>query len=278
MDEVLTAPWLHSGDCTRTRMLDAVIALLPAAAGAVWYSGWPAALVLGLASLSALAFEMLFARLQRRAPPGDGSALVSGLLLGLMLPSGCPWWAVLAGSLAAMSSKAFSGGLGRNFWNPAALGRAVLLAVPALRDPPLRQAAGHFLMGYTGGSLAEVSSLLLLAGAVYLLLRRLLQPQIAASALVAAFLTALCIPRCDPLAVTAWGGTILMACFLTADPVTSPMSLGLQALYGAACGAVCTLLAYYVWSIPGLCLGILCMNLLFRLAEWLPLRAGKSSA
>lgn len=262
------APYLHGGDSTRLRMLDTVIALLPAAAGAVWFFGLRAAAVLLLSAGCCLAAEWAGSRLWKRGSVRDGSSLVTGLLLGLLLPPGCPLWAVPLGALAAIGSKLLAGGLGKNLFNPAAFGRAVLLLLPALRPDALRHAQGNFLMGYLHGGLGEISSLLLLCGAVYLALRRLLPPAVTLPYFGAAFFTGLAIPRCDPAAILAWGGTFLGAAYLAADPVTSPMGRRLQIAYGAGCGAGCTLAAYYGWSIGGVCCGILLMNALGRLVEW----------
>ncbi len=267
MGELLTAPFLHTVDSTRLRMLDMAIALLPAAAGAIWYGGRHALALLALSVGTGVGLEWTLARLRRRPRPRDGSALVTGLLLALLLPFGAPWWAAVLGALAAIGSKALCGGLGRNWCDPAALGRAVLLAFPSLRPAPLRTVSGRFLMGYTGGSMAEVSSLLLLAGAGYLLLRRLLPLRIAAPALTASFLTALCIPGCDPLAVVAWGGTLFFVCFLDVDPVTSPMGLVPQAIYGAVCGVACTLAAYYAFGVAAAALALVLVDLPARLAD-----------
>ena len=127
----------------------AAVALLPAAGGAVAFQGWGAGRVLLCTVLVCSLLDWSFARLQGAA--WDGSAVVTGLLLGLLLPGGCPWWAAALGSAAAMGSKALSGGLGRNIWNPAAFGRVVLLTFPGLRPAPLRAVSGRFLVGYTGG-------------------------------------------------------------------------------------------------------------------------------
>lgn len=268
MDEIVgMAPFVHSEDATHLRMADMAIALLPAVAGALWFFRWEAALVLAAALAGSLGAEALAGRLLRRGDLRDGSALVSGLLTGLLLPAACPWWAALAGGALASGAKALLGGLGRNPVNPAALARALLLALPALRPAALRTAEGSFLMGYRDGCLGEASSLLLLAGGAYLILRRLLAYRITLPALAAAFLTALCLPRCDALAVAVWGGTLLGAVYLAGDPVTSPMGPVGQMVYGLGCGALCTLGAYFGWGIGGVCCGILAMNLAARLAE-----------
>ena len=277
MDETLT-PVLHSGDSVRLRMADTAIALLPAVAGALWFFRLRGLLILALATAGAFGTELLWSRLRRRESWKDGSAVVSGLLLGLLLPGSCPWWAALAGGAAAAAYKLLHGGLGKNLLNPAALARALLLLLPALRADPLRTASGTFFIDYRGGALGETGTLLLLAGAVYLAVRQLLAWEITLPALAASFLTALAIPGCDPAAVLAWGGTWLGAVFLASDPVTSPMGLPLRMVYGLLCGGLGVLGAYYGWGAAGLCCGILGANLLGRGGEWVLLRLGDRAA
>ena len=265
MTELSHPPFLHSGDATRLRMADGTIALLPAAAGALWFFGWRAGLVLALSLAACLGTEALWGRLAGRGCLRDGSAAGTGLVLGLLLPAGSPWWAPLAGGVLASSYKALSGGLGRNVCNPAALARALLL--PFLTPAPLAGAAGPFLMARLDGALGEASTLLLLAGAVYLALRRLLPWAISLPYLAAAFIAGTLLPGGDPLTALCWGGTALGACFLAADTVTSPMDLRLRLLYGLTAGAAGTVLAWRLWGIGGTVLGILLANLIFRLAE-----------
>lgn len=270
-DKGACGPYLHGPDTTQLRMLDAAIALLPAVAGALWFFRLRAAVVLLLAVGGCLGLEWLANRLWKRPNPlADGSALVTGLLLGLLLPPDCPWWAVLsAGAVAVVAAKALFGGLGRNVLNPAAAGCAALLLVPMLRPEPLRAMSGHFLMGYTGGSLGEVSSLLLLVGAVYLAVRRLLPGLALLTYFSAAFLTGALIPGCDPTAVAAWAGTLLCGGFLLADPVTTPMTRAGQSAFGAVAGCGCTLAAYYGFGLAGTACALVALEALSRALAYL---------
>ena len=59
----------------------------------------------------------------------------------------------------------------------------------------------------------------------------------------------------------------MTACFLAVDTVCSPMGMGLQGIYGAACGVCCTLAAYYAGGVAGACGALLALNLLFRWME-----------
>ncbi len=106
-------------------------ALAPGALAAIWFFGWGVLLNLALSLATCLGAEALMLRLRGR-PVGpalrDGSAGLTGLLLGLALPPLAPWWVVLVGGLFAMVlGKHLFGGLGYNPFNPAMVGYVVLL-------------------------------------------------------------------------------------------------------------------------------------------------------
>ncbi len=110
-------------------MVDVMIGLTPAVAMAIFFFRWYAVVQIGLCILSSLAAEALFARMRgRRAPIGDGSAAVSGLILALSLPWSAPWYIAVIGSFVAIGlGKAVFGGLGFNLFNPAMVGRAFVM-------------------------------------------------------------------------------------------------------------------------------------------------------
>ena len=111
-------------------MYGVVLALLPALAGSVYFYGVRSLYLTGLACATAILTEAVIQR-ARRVPVtiGDGSALVTGILLAFNVPPGVPWWIPVAGSFFAIAiGKQVFGGLGYNPLNPALLGRAFLLA------------------------------------------------------------------------------------------------------------------------------------------------------
>jgi len=119
--DVTDVPWI---------MRQVVIALIPAAVWGMYIFGfWSGFLPLLWSILSCLAFEYLDCKIFRRPISlRDGSALVTGLLLGLSLPPGAPFWlAVAGGGTAIILGKQIFGGLGQNIFNPALVARAVLL-------------------------------------------------------------------------------------------------------------------------------------------------------
>ena len=124
---VITAsPHLRGKDSTPRIMWNVVGSLVPIVIAATYFFGPSALLVIGASAAGAVATEHLF------GPGGtlrDGSAAITGILLGLTLPAGLPMWmAVLGGVFAIGFGKLIFGGLGYNVFNPALLGRAFLQA------------------------------------------------------------------------------------------------------------------------------------------------------
>jgi electron transport complex protein RnfD len=131
---VSSSPHAHSGESVRGIMLTVVVALLPACVAGALVFGPRALLLVAVCAGSAVGFEALLARwLGRAVRIADGSALLTGLLLGLNLGAGTPLWMAVVGSLIAIGlGKMIYGGLGYNPFNPALIGRvALLLAFPA---------------------------------------------------------------------------------------------------------------------------------------------------
>lgn len=124
--QIAASPHVHAADSTERIMWSVVISLLPAVAAGVWFFGLGALLVVIAAIVGALVTEKTFG-------PGstlrDGSAAITGLLLGLTLPPGFPlWMSFLGGVIAIGVGKLVFGGLGQNVFNPALIGRAFLQA------------------------------------------------------------------------------------------------------------------------------------------------------
>ena len=124
---VITAsPHLKGRDTTQRIMWTVVLALMPIVAWSIWLFG-PSALLVTLASVAgAVATEHFIGR---HGTLADGSAAITGILLGLTLPAGFPlWMAVLGGAISIGVGKLLFGGLGYNLFNPALVGRAFLQA------------------------------------------------------------------------------------------------------------------------------------------------------
>ncbi len=207
---VAPSPHLHGGESTKRIMGDVVLSLLPALAISAIYFGVPALLVTAVAIASCLLFEYLISKfMMGKATTNDLSAVVTGLLLGFNLPSNIPLWIVVIGALISIGvAKMSFGGLGKNPFNPALVGRVFLLiaypvqmtsfprlegaavdvfsgATPlsAMKRAGLPGSEGFsladvnfqdMLFGSIPGSLGEVASLMLILGGIYLLWRKVI--------------------------------------------------------------------------------------------------------
>lgn len=221
---VSLSPHVHSSDSVRKNMYGVCMALFPALLVSLFYFGVGAAVVLATSVLSCVVFEWAITRFllhRERTTIGDGSAILTGLLLGFNLPSNLPLWMIVIGALVAIGiGKMTFGGLGCNPFNPALVGRVFLLisfpvamtswpvpgqtlayadAVTAatplklMKDAILTHDASvlsqlpdslAMLMGNVGGSLGEVSALALLVGLGFMLWRRIITWHIPVSILL----------------------------------------------------------------------------------------------
>lgn len=123
---IAAAPHIHSGASTRDIMWSVVYTLVPILLAAIWIHGIAAVLVVLSASAGALVTEHF---LGKHNSLDDGSAIITGLLLGMTLPASFPMWMAFVGGFYAIAAgKLLFGGLGQNVFNPALLGRAFLQA------------------------------------------------------------------------------------------------------------------------------------------------------
>ncbi|MEG1553538.1 MAG: RnfABCDGE type electron transport complex subunit D [Rikenellaceae bacterium] len=127
---VAPSPHIHSGNKTSKLMRGVLIALLPTMVVSTIYYGWAAIYITAVAVASCVAFEWLIEKflLKRPSTIGDGSAILTGVLLSFNLPASVPAWLVILGCLFAIGvAKMSYGGLGCNLFNPALVGRVFLL-------------------------------------------------------------------------------------------------------------------------------------------------------
>jgi len=127
---IFSSPHVHGGDSIRKQMLTVILALMPAALVSVYLFGWLACLILTTCILTSLLSEYVCLKLKDRRKRSllDGSAALTGLFVGLVLPVLVPWWVAVVGAAAAIVlGKQLYGGLGYNPFNPALTARIILL-------------------------------------------------------------------------------------------------------------------------------------------------------
>lgn len=128
--EVRTSPHLHSGHSVDSIMRNVVYALLPICAYSVWLFGISALVLIAATTAACVLTEHIICRISGKASSvTDFSVVITGVLLGLILPPGFPLWMAVVGAFIAVApGKMLFGGLGFNAFNPALVGRAFLQA------------------------------------------------------------------------------------------------------------------------------------------------------
>ena len=282
-------------------MRDVVIAMMPAVIVSVLFYGWSALAVLGVSVASCVLLEYLITKYLLKKPCTicDFSAVVTGILLALNVPSTTPWWVVFIGAIFAIGvAKMTFGGLGQNLFNPAIAGRVFLLisfptymtdwtrpqgfigggldALSGATPLGLAKEGGvaaiegldymDMLFFNIGGSVGELSAIAILIGFVYLLVRRVIRPYITLSILatVAVFSGIFWAINpeqfTDPVFNLLTGGLLLGSVFMATDYVTSPMSNLGGIIYGVGIGLITMLIRYFGAYPEGVSFAILIMN------------------
>ncbi len=127
---VSLSPHAHGNESVEKNMYGVVVALVPAILASLYFFGLGSAVVLLTSVASCLFFEWAISKYLLKVQPSilDGSAIITGLLLGMNLPSNLPLWIIILGALFAIGvGKMTFGGLGNNPFNPALVGRCFLL-------------------------------------------------------------------------------------------------------------------------------------------------------
>ena len=304
---VSSSPHVRDRSSTTRIMLDVCIALLPACVFGVINFGIRALLVLVVAVVTCILSEFAYEKIMHKPVTiGDLSAVVTGLLIGMNMPSTIPLWMVAIGSVfAIIIVKQLFGGLGQNFMNPALAARCFLLisfagkmttftydgvtgATPlaVLRDEGV---SGinllDMFLGTTGGVIGETCVPAILLGGLYLIIRRVIAPTIPV-VYIAAFSVFMLIFGGEGFDLTflaahlCGGGLMLGAFFMATDYVTSPVSTSGKVVYGIILGVLTGLFRVFGNSAEGVSYAIIFTNLLVPIIEKLtvPLAFGVKRA
>lgn len=281
---ISTAPHYHNPVTTQRLMLYVLLALLPCAAFGVYAFGLHALMLLCLSCATAVLCEFIWQKAAKvPVRVGDLSALVTGLILGLNLPAGAPWWlAVIGSAFAILLVKQLFGGLGDNFLNPAMAARAVLLAswpvhmtsylVPTFFETGVDAVTAatplatrnvelmDLLFGRIPGCIGEVSKVAILIGLLILLVTRTVTWHIPVSMMAGVFVFSWLFGA-DPVYAILSGGVLFGAVFMATDYVTTPMTPVGQIIYGLGIGLIVAVIRNFGAYPEGVTYGILLMNI-----------------
>ena len=303
MKGLFVSPSPHrSSEATTSRiMLMVIIALLPAAiAGCIFY-GPRAAAVIAVCITSSVIFEAIARKVMKRSMTiSDLSAVVTGLLLGMNLPSTVPFYVAVIGSfIAIVIVKQLFGGLGQNFANPAIAARIVLMLSFASqlsdwRDPfsyndvdavtsatPLAAewltftengatykmapfTLTEMFLGTTGGCIGETCALAILIGGMFLAVTKIISISTPVAFIGSYALLTLLYTGSSVETVygVLAGGLMLGAFFMATDYATTPITTKGKIIFGIGCGVITFVVRSFGQFPEGVSFSILLMNLL----------------
>ncbi|MCL2188761.1 MAG: RnfABCDGE type electron transport complex subunit D [Defluviitaleaceae bacterium] len=296
---VTTTPHIRSSNSIERTMYFVIISLTPAVVSGVVFFGLRALLMMVISIASAVFFEAAYQKLTGKAiTVKDGSAVITGLLLALVLPSGLPLWMPVIGAFAAIVLvKQLFGGLGHNFLNPALAGRAILMAAYALpmttafiaprgadavaqATPLMRLYDGDFVpelndfiaafLGNISGSVGETSALALLVGGIFLLVMKVITWHIPVAFIGSVLVMGVIFGGvANGLALyhVLTGGLILGAFFMATDYPTSPVTAMGKIVFGIGCGVITMVIRLFGGFPEGVAYAILLMNLTVPLID-----------
>lgn len=292
-----SSPHFHSMYTTNRAMLEVSLACLPAAVAGIYFFGVHALMVMAASVIAACAAEWVCIRIMKRpASIADGSAVLTGLLLAMCLPPALPvWMAALGAVFAIVIGKQVFGGLGQNVFNPAHIGRALLLAsfpvqmttwtapagvnadavtmatpLAALKSCALGElpGLGRMLVGQIGGSIGETCSIALILGGLFLIWRKHIDWRIPCGYIGTVFVLSLVYGLAKgygpvyALYQIFSGGLLIGAFFMATDWVTSPITKKGRLIFGLGLGILTCLIRFFGGLAEGVCYSILLMNIL----------------
>ncbi len=281
------SPYLWKGFSTTKIMYLVVLALLLPAAAAIYFFGLYALYIIIASVATCFLTEFVIKKLRKKKFINDGSAVITGILLALIVPPRMPIWMVVVGAFfsIAVVKEAF-GGLGHNIFNPAIAGRAFLaICFPAHitewiaptnfrmdavttatpLSPDFTYTASQaelywdLFLGNTGGSMGETSAMLIILGGVLLLALRIINWRIPVFYIGTVALFSYIIGE-DPLFHILAGGLMIGAFFMATDYVTSPVTANGKIIFGVGLGIITVLIRNYGVLPEGVAFSILIMN------------------
>ena len=292
---VSSSPHLRSGASTRRIMQEVCLALTPAGIAGIVLFGAHAAALIAASVITCVLSEYIYQKLAKeKTTVGDWSAVVTGLLLAYNLPAGAPiWLAVVGGVIAIVLVKQMFGGIGSNFMNPALTARAILfvswsslmstypqttfaLDATSSATPLALMGAGsvtdvnlwNLMIGNCGGVLGETCKLAIIAGGVYMLIRRIIDWRIPVTFIGTVFLCYLLKDGAEMAVYQVFaGGLMLGAFFMATDYATSPVTGVGKLIMGVGCGILLFVIRAYASYPEGCSFAILFMNVFTPLID-----------
>lgn len=261
---VASSPHIKANLRVNKIMLDVLIALIPVTAAGIYFNGLEGLLLILTTILGAMGAEFLFKKiLKKKHSLQDLSAVVTGLILGLILPVSTPLWvALLSAVFGIILVKEIFGGLGQNFMNPAAA--AKIFAVVSYGNLIVNEGFSDVsfqerLLGTAGGNLGEASIVAIVLGGLYLAVKGVIRVRVPLVILLVSFLFSQVV--LGDITILAGNASLyLIAFFLANDYASSSITNGGKWIYAFLVGISAALFIGVAENIDGAYYAILIGN------------------
>jgi len=281
--EVSISPHIRDDDSVSKIMWTVVIALIPAFIASLVFFGQDALRLVAISVTVCVVTEYVFRKVRRRDKTiGDGSAVITGMLLAFCVPPTLPSWMMAVGAFLAIGlGKEIFGGLGMNIFNPALIARAMLLAafptaMTQWTHPDAITSAtalgmvkegivdalpvyADLFIGRVGGCVGETSALAIMLGGLFMIFRKVIRLEIPLVYIGSVFAFSALLGR-DPVVEILAGGLMLGAFFMLTDMVTTPVTFRGGLLFAFGCAVITVAIRNWGGYPEGVCYSILIMN------------------
>jgi electron transport complex protein RnfD len=290
--ELTSSPHIHSRWSTQYAMWLVVGALIPSVVSAVLFFGWYQLVIIGFSIGTALGTEALIKYIRKRKITiSDGSGVITGLLLALILPPNFSLFGTVIGAVIAIGiGKEVFGGLGYNIFNPALAGRAFLQAsfpvamttwtipnfalvatttatpLASMKFDQIHTSLSPLFWGNIGGSIGETSALAVIIGGVFLIAIGVVNWRIPVSMILGMIIFGGIlwfvdpVKNPDPFFHIFAGGFLFGMFFMATDWVTSPITAKGMWIFGMGISLLVVLIRVYGGLPEGVMFSILFMN------------------
>ena len=259
------SPFIYAGDTVEKIMIDVILALLPAILVSIFLCGIKSFLLILISVVSTVLTEKIITAVflkKEKNSIKDFSAVVTGIIFSLTLPVFVPYYfAIFGGACAVIFGKMLYGGLGKNLYNPAVVGKFFVLIffekvflkfkfsntnfqildLKLFRNF-LDSSFTRFLDGLIlsrSNSIGTFSGMALIFGGIYLVIKKRISPSTPLSFFLSSIILSFFVPEISKIPI---GEILLVGIFMAADMPTTPVFLIGKLYFGMMLALVSSIL------------------------------------
>jgi len=272
-----------------------ILSLIPVIISSAYFFGFYALYIILAATIGAVLTELIIQKVTNQNIKMRLGTVITGLLLGLILPSTVPLWIPVIGAAFAIAIAKYAFGVGNNIFNPALVGRAFLLAAwPFLMTKfaadavtsatPLAVAKysgfsqlvqfhgsnlalyKSLFIGSISGSIGETSALAIIIAGLFLLVTKVIDWRIPTAYIGGVIILSLALQQ-NPIFHLLSGGLLFGAVFMATGYMSTPVTKSGRIIFGLGCALLTIIIRVYAGVPEGVTYAILFMNALAPLID-----------